>query len=82
MESYVSFSDDAVLDSATSQEGSLEDLTGVTIPRDAWLASTSTSTEEEPAEEPAPTEVTTKEAAPTRKPLQGTHLPVTGQQPC
>ena len=82
MEPYVSFSDDAVLDGAASQEGSLEDLTVVTIPRNAPLASTSTSTEEEPAEEPAPMEVTTKEAAPTRKPLKGpTHQPVTVDNP-
>ena len=79
---YVSFSDDVVLDGATSQEGSLEDLTGVTIPRNALPASTSTSTEEEPTEKPAPTEVTTTEAAPSRKPLKGpTHLPVTIDNP-
>ena len=67
MESYVSFSDDAILDGAASLEGSLEDLTGVTIPGDALPASTSTSIKEEPAEEPAPMEVTTEEAAPTMK---------------
>ena len=82
MESYMSFSDDAVLDGATSQEGSLEDLTGVTIPGDAPLASTGASTKEEPAEEPTPMEVTTKEAAPIMKPFKGsTHLLVTVDNP-
>ena len=46
------------------------------------LASTSTSTEEEPTEEPAPMEVTTKEAVPTMKPLKGaTHPLVTTDDP-
>ena len=45
----MSFSNDAILDGATSQEGSLEDLTRVTIPGDALPASINTSTEEEPA---------------------------------
>ena len=76
MQSYVSFSDDAVLDSATSLEGSLEDLTRVTIPRDAPLTSTSTSTKEEPAEGPAPLEVATEEADPTGKPLKGPTHPL------
>ena len=39
--------------------GSLEDVTGVTIPRGALLTSTSTPTEEEPTEGPAPLEVAT-----------------------
>ena len=78
----MSFSNDAILDSAASLEGSLEDLTGVTIPTDALLASTGTSTKEEPAKDQAPIEVTTKEAAPTGKPLRGpTHLPVTVNNP-
>ena len=82
MESHVSFSDDAILDGATSQEGSLEDLAGVTIPGDALPASTGTSTEEEPAEGQAPMEVTTKEAAPVMKPLKGpTDLLVTVDDP-
>ena len=82
MEPYMSFSDDAILDGATSQEGSLKDLTGVTIPRDALPASTGTSTKEEPAEEPVPMEVATKEAASTRKPLkEPTHLLVTVDDP-
>ena len=77
MESYVSFSNDAFLDSAISLEGSLEDVTGVTIPMGAWLTSTTTPTEEEPTERVAPPEVATEEVAPTRKPLNGpTHLPV------
>ena len=77
MELYVSFSDDAVLDGAASQEESLEDLTGVTIPGDTLTASMDASTKEEPAEVPAPMEVTTEEAAPTMKPLKGpTHPPV------
>ena len=74
MESYVSFSDDAILDGAASLEGSLEDVTGVTIPRDALLTSTSTSTKEEPAEGPEPLEVATKEAAPAWKPQKGPQL--------
>ena len=78
----VSFSDDAILDDATSPEGSLEDLTRVTIPGDAPPASTGTSTKEEPAEEPAHMEVTTEEAAPAMKPLKGsTYLPVTVSNP-
>ena len=82
MEPYVFFSNDVVLDGAASQEVSLEDLTGVTIPRNTPPASTSTSTEEEPTEEPAPMEVATAEAAPTRKPLKGpTHPPVTIDDP-
>ena len=82
MEPYMPFSYDAILDGATSQEGSLEDITRLTIPRSTPPASTSTSTEEEPAEEPAPMEVVTKETAPTRKPLEGpTHLPVTINNP-
>ena len=82
MEPYVSFSNDAHLDGAASQEGSLEDLTRVTIPGDTLLASTSTSTEEEPSEEPTPMEVTTEEAVPTMKPLKGpTHPPVTVNNP-
>ena len=59
MELYMSFSDEAILDGATSQEESLEDLTGVTIPgmpcRPLLVL-----LPEEPAEEPAPMEVTTK----------------------
>ena len=82
MEPYMSFSNDVILDGATSQEGSLEDLTGVTTPRNAPLASTSTSTEEEPTEKPEPTEVTTKEAGTTREPLKRpTHLVVTISNP-
>ena len=82
MEPYIPFSDDAVLDGAASLEGSLEDLTRVTIPRNVPLASTGTSTEEESAEEQAPTEVATEEAAPTGKPLKGpTHLLVTVDDP-
>ena len=78
----MSFFNDAILDSATSLEGSLQDLTGVTIPRDTLLASTGTSTKEEPAEEPAPTEVATGEAAPSGKPLKGpTHPLVTVDNP-
>ena len=76
------FSNDAILDGAPSQEGSLEDLTGVTMPRNTLSASTGTSTEEEPSEEPAPMEVTTEEAAPTGKPLKGpTHPLVTVNDP-
>ena len=71
MELFVSFYDDAVLASTTSLKGSLEEQTGVSIPGDAPLASTGPSTKEEPAEEPAPMEVTTEEAAPTMKPLKG-----------
>ena len=82
MEPYGSFSDDAILDGAASQEGSLEDLNGVTILRNNLLASPNTSTEEEPAEEPAPTEVATEEAAPAGKPLKGpTCPPVTVNDP-
>ena len=82
MESYVSFSDDAILDSAKSPEGSLEDLTGVTIPRDSSPASTGTLTEEEPAEEPTTMEVATRETTPAGKPLKGpTHQPVTVNNP-
>ena len=47
MEPYMSFSTDAILDSVALQEGSLEDLTGVTIPRNATPSSTSTSSEED-----------------------------------
>ena len=54
MESYVSFSNDAVLDSATSPEGSLEDVTRVTIPRSTSPTSMGTLTKEEPAEGPGP----------------------------
>ena len=76
MESYMPFSDDAILDGATSPEGSLEDVTRVTVPRGASLTSASTPTKEEPAEGPPPLEVVTKEASP-RKPHMGpTHLPV------
>ena len=71
MEPYVTFSDDAILDGAALQEGSLEDQTGETIPRNTQLASTDVSTEEEPAKKPAPTEVTTKEVAPAEEPLEG-----------
>ena len=71
MESYMSFSNDAILDGATSPEGSLEDVTGVTIPRGALPTSTSTPTEEEPMEGPAPLEVATEEAACAGKPLRG-----------
>ena len=67
----MSFSDDVILDSAALLEGCLKDLTGGTIPRDALLASSSTSTKEEPAEEPAPMEVATGEAALAMKPLKG-----------
>ena len=68
MESYMSFSDDTSLDGATSLEGSLEDVTGVAIPRGPSPTSAGTPTEEE----------ATEEAAPTKKPLEGpTHLPVT-----
>ena len=70
MEPYVSFSNEVVLDSAAPQEESLEDLTGVTIPRNTLPASTGTFTEEGPAEKPAPTEVTTKGAAPLGSPLR------------
>ena len=70
MEPYVSFSNDASLDGATSQEGFLEDWTWVTIPRDVQLAFTDVSTEEEPVEKPAPTEVTTEEAALIEEPLR------------
>ena len=81
MESYVSFSNDAILDGAASLEGSLEDVNGVAIPRGALLASTGTPTEEV-AEGPAPLEVATEEAAPTRKPLMGpTHPPVAVDNP-
>ena len=72
----MSFSNDAILDGAASLEGSLEDLTRVTIPRDALPASPGTSTKEKPAKEPAPMEVATKEAAPTGKPLKGPTLPL------
>ena len=82
MEPYMPFSNDAILDSSASQEGSLEDLTVVTIPRNAPSTSTSTFTEEEPAEKSASTEATTKQAAPTRDPLKGpTHLAVTVSNP-
>ena len=76
MESYMSFSDDAILDGATSPEGSQEYVTGVTIPRGTLPTSTSTPTEEESAEGPAPLDVATKEAAPTRKPLKGPTHPL------
>ena len=72
MEAYVSFSNDAILDGASSQEGSLTDLTGVTIPRNALPTSTGTSTEKEPTEESASMEVVTEKAAPTGKPLKVT----------
>ena len=82
MESYLSFSDDAVLDGATSLEGSMEDVTRETIPRDTPPTSTSTPTEEEPTEWPAPLEAATKEAAPAGKPLKGpTHLLVAADDP-
>ena len=75
MESYVSLSDDAILDGATLLEGSLEDITRVTIPWGALTTSTSTPTKEEPVEGPAPLEVVTEEAVPTRKPCKrATHL--------
>ena len=78
MESYMSFSDDAILDGAAPPEGSLEDVTRVTIPRGTLPTSTSTPTKEEPTEGPAPLEVASEEVAPTRKPFKGpTHLPVT-----
>ena len=78
MELYMSFSNDAILDGATSLKGSVEDVTGVTIPRGTLPTSTGTCTEEEPTEGPAPLKVATEEAAPTGKPLKGpTHLPVT-----
>ena len=77
IESYMSFSNDAVLDGVALLEGSLEDITGVTIPRVPLLTSTSTPTKEESTEGPAPPEVATEEAAPTRKPHEGpTLLPV------
>ena len=66
MESYVSFSDDTVPDGVTSPEGSLEDVTGVAIPRGTLPTSAGTPTKEEAAKEPAPPEVATKEAAPTK----------------
>ena len=73
----MSFSNDAILDGATSPEGSLEDVTRVAILRSASLTSTSTSTKEEPTKGPAPLEDATEEAAPTGKPLKiPTHLPV------
>ena len=75
MELYVTFFDDAILDSAALQEGSLEDQTGVTIPRNTQPASPNVSTEEEPTEKLAPTEVTTKEVAPTGEPLEGPTIP-------
>ena len=82
MEPYMSFSDDAILDGATSQEGCLTDLTGITIPRNTLPTSTSTSTEKEPVEESAPMEVVTEEAVPAGKPLEGpTHLLVTIDDP-
>ena len=75
MGSYASFSEDAILHSATSPEGSLEDVTGVAIPRGPLPTSASTPTEEEATKEPAPLEVASKEAAPTEKPFEGpTHL--------
>ena len=53
-----------------------------TIPGDAPPASTGTSTKEEPAEEPAPMEAATEEAAPTMKTLKGpTHPSVTVDDP-
>ena len=77
IESYVSFSDDAIVDGTTSWDGPLEDVTGVIIPRGTLPTSTSTPTKEEPAEGPAPLEVATEEEAPAGKPLKGpTHLPV------
>ena len=47
MESYKSFSADAILDGTITPEGSLEDVTGVTIPIGASLTSTSTPTKDE-----------------------------------
>ena len=77
MKSYVSFCHDAILDGAALPEGSLEDITGVTIPRGALPTSTGTPTEEEPTEGPAPLEVATEEVASSGKLLKGpTHLPV------
>ena len=75
MEPYVTFSHDTILDGATLQEGSLEDQTGVTIPRNTQLASTKVPTKEEPAEKLAPTEVAAKEVAPTGEPLEGPTIP-------
>ena len=77
MESYMTFSNDTILDGAASPEWSLEDVTGVAIPRGALPTSVSTPTKEEAAEEPAPLEIATEEAAPTEKPLEGPpHPPV------
>ena len=72
----MSFSNDAILDGAISPEGSLEDVTGVTIPTGTSLTSTSTPTKEETAEGLAPPEVATEEVAPTRKPLKGPTHPL------
>ena len=76
MEPYVTFSNDVMLDSATLWEGSLEDQTGVTIPRNTQPASTNVSIEEEPTKTPAPTEVTTEEVAPAGEPLGEPTIPV------
>ena len=82
MESYVSFTDGTILDSAASLEGSLEDVTGVAIPRGTMPTSTCTPIEEETAKEPVPPEVATKEAAPAEKPLEEpTHLLVAVDDP-
>ena len=76
MESYMSFSDDAILDGAASLEGSVEDVTGVPIPRGALPTSIDTPTKEEPTEGPTPMEVGTKEAATTEKILEGPTHPL------
>ena len=71
MEPYVTFSDDAILDRAALQGRPLEDQTRVTIPRKTQPASTEVSTEEEPAKELAPAEVSTEEVTPI-EPNEGT----------
>ena len=82
MEPYVTISDDAILDGATLQEGSLEDQSRVTTHRNTQPTSTNVSTEEEPTEKPAPTEVTTREVTPTEEPLEGpTILAATVSEP-
>ena len=77
MGSYMSFSDETILDGTALHDGSLEDVTGVTISRGTLPTSTSTPTKEEPAEGLASLEVATEEVAPAGKLCKGpTHPPV------
>ena len=65
METYVAFSDDAILEGATPQEKSLEGWTQAPTPVETQEAPT-----EEPTEELAPAEVSTEEATPTKEPTK------------